>query len=288
MKQYLNLATKVLTEGKIKSDRTNTGTISFFGSQTKYNLENGLPIITTKKINFVAIIHELLWFIKGDTNIKYLVDNNVNIWNEWPFQIYQKSSYYQNESLSDFVLKIKNNPNFASKHGDLGPVYGKQWRNFNGVDQLEDAINLIKNDPDSRRIIISSWNPGDIKKMALPPCHAFFQFYVQDKYLSLQLYQRSGDIFLGVPFNITSYSVLLSLIAHHCNLTPKDFIHTIGDNHLYLNHLDQIKIQLKREPKTLPTLIIKNMRLKLEDYVFEDFELFNYEHDSPLKGKVAV
>lgn len=288
MEQYLNLLEKVLNEGNFKDDRTKVGTISYFSLQTRYNLENGLPIITTKEINFKAILHELLWFIKGDTNIRYLVLNDISIWNAWPFENFKKSIDYKNESIDQFIELIKKDSKFAQKYGDLGPVYGKQWRNFNGKDQLKDALKLLKENPNSRRIIISAWNPNDVDKMLLPPCHAFFQFYILDGKLSCQLYQRSADLFLGVPFNITSYSILTILIAHHLGLEAKEFIHVLGDAHIYKNHIEQVKSQLERKPYNLPQLKIKNKYQNIEDYNFSDFELLNYNHHPKIKGKVAV
>lgn len=287
MKQYLDLLNNVLINGTSKEDRTNTGTISYFGSQTRYSLQDGFPIITTKKVNFHAVIGELLWFIKGDTNIKFLVDNNINIWNEWPYENFKKSNEFQGEDIKQFIEKIKNSNDFAKKWGELGPVYGKQWRNFNGIDQLKNIIKEIKTNSTSRRLIVSSWNPNDISNMLLPPCHCFFQFYVNNNKLSCQLYQRSADLFLGVPFNISSYSLLTILIAKECGLEPYEFIHTIGDNHIYKNHIEQVNTQLKRVPKTLPKLIIKSNK-SIFDYQIDDFDLENYEYESPIKAKVAV
>ncbi|AOG60647.1 thymidylate synthase [Spiroplasma helicoides] len=289
MKQYLNLVKEVLRDGEKREDRTNTGTISKFGIQTRYDLREGFPLLTTKKVYFKAVVHEMLWFIKGDTNIKYLVDNNVRIWNEWPYEIFKNSTDFKNETIEEFVLKIKNDDDFAKKYGELGPVYGKQWRDFNGKDQLKSLIGQIKTNPYSRRLIISAWNPAEVDKMALPPCHALFQFYVsKEGFIDLQLYQRSGDIFLGVPFNIASYSLLLTLVALECNLTPRYFIHTIGDAHIYSNHLEQIKIQLEREPKKLASLKINFKNKSIFDINFEDIELVNYDSHPTIKGKVAV
>jgi len=288
MKQYLDLITHVLENGVKKDDRTNTGTISVFGYQARYNLEDGFPLVTTKKVHLKSIIHELLWFIKGDTNIKYLVDNGVNIWNEWPYEKFKLSEEYNNETLKEFVEKIKKSDEFALKFGELGPVYGKQWRNFNGVDQLKNLINDIKNNPDSRRHIISAWNPAEIKDMALPPCHAFMQFYVAEGKLSMQLYQRSGDIFLGVPFNIASYALLLMIVAKLTNLEPKDFVHTIGDAHIYSNHIEQVKLQLTREPYKLPKMLINPDVVAIEDLKYSDFKLVDYVSHERIKGKVAV
>ncbi|ALD66660.1 thymidylate synthase [Spiroplasma cantharicola] len=289
MKQYLDLVEEVLQTGERRNDRTNTGTISKFGTQSRYDLRNGFPLVTTKKLFFKAIVHEILWFISGDTNIKYLVDNKVNIWNEWPYEIYKKSKDFQNESLEEFVQKIKENKRFADLHGQLGPVYGKQWRDFNGVDQFKNLINDIKTNPFSRRHIISAWNPAEVNQMALPPCHSLFQFYVsKDGFIDLQLYQRSGDIFLGIPFNIASYSLLLELVAKECNLTARYFIHTIGDAHIYSNHIEQLKLQLTREPKKLPTLKINFKNKSIFDIKFEDILLEGYESHPTIKGAVAV
>ncbi|MBM7453592.1 thymidylate synthase [Acholeplasma morum] len=288
MRQYLDLCRHILTQGSLKTDRTNTGTKSVFGYQMRFDLEEGFPLLTTKKVFMKAIIHELLWFISGDTNIKYLVDKGVKIWNEWPYEAYKKHKDYQNESLEEFVDKIKSNPEFARVHGNLGPVYGAQWRNFNGVDQLQTVIDQIKNNPDSRRIILSAWNPADLDKMALPPCHAFLQFYVNNDELSLQLYQRSGDVFLGVPFNIASYSLLLMMVAQVTNLRPKTFVHTIGDAHIYSNHFDQIETQLSRTPRQLPKMIINSQVKSIFDFKYEDFKLEDYNPYPAIKGVVAV
>ena len=288
MKQYLELCKSVLENGIKKEDRTGTGTISYFGRQMRFNLNEGFPLLTTKRVHLKSIIHELLWFISGDTNIKYLVDNDVRIWNDWPYAAYQKSEDYQGETIEEFAAKIKESNEFAEKWGKLGPVYGKQWRNFNGVDQLEELINQIKTNPTSRRLIISAWNPGEIKDMALPPCHCFMQFYVNDGKLSCQLYQRSADIFLGVPFNIASYSLFTMMIAQVTGLGLGDFVHTIGDAHIYLNHLEQIDRQLKREPRALPKMIINPEVKSIYDFKFEDFELVDYNPHKGIKGKVAV
>lgn len=289
MKQYLDLINTVLTQGEKREDRTNTGTISHFGTQTRYDLREGFPLLTTKKVFFKAIVHEMLWFIKGDTNIKYLVDHDVKIWNEWPFEIYKKAPTYQGESLAEFVEKIKTDQAFATQYGELGPVYGKQWRDFNGVDQIQQLIQDIKTNPYSRRHLVSAWNPAQVNEMALPPCHSLFQFYVsKDGFLDLQLYQRSGDIFLGVPFNIASYSLLLTLVALECGLTPRYFIHTIGDAHIYLNHLEQINEQLTRQPRQLPQLKIDFSKKSIFDIKYEDISLTNYDPHPPIKGVVAV
>ncbi len=288
MEQYINLLKTILDKGSKKEDRTGTGTISYFGHQMRFNLEKGFPIITTKKIHLKSIIVELLWFIKGDTNIRYLVDNNVRIWNEWPYKKFKNSNEYNNESMSEFIEKIKIDDNFKDKWGDLGPVYGKQWRDFEGVDQFDNLINMIKTNPDSRRLILSAWNPKEVKNMALPPCHTLVQFYVKDNKLSCQLYQRSADVFLGVPFNIASYSLLTYMIAQVCNLKVGDFIHTIGDAHIYINHLDQVKEQLSREPKKLPNIILNKNIKNIYDFKLEDFTLESYEAWPRIKAKVAV
>lgn len=288
MKQYLDLCRHVLENGTHKDDRTGTGTTSLFGYQARYNLEEGFPLLTTKRVYLRAILHELLWFVSGDTNIKYLVDNDVKIWNEWPYEAFKKSADYQGESLDQFVQKIKDSDTFAKKHGDLGPVYGKQWRNFNGVDQLLNVIEEIKHNPNSRRLIVNAWNPAELKDMALPPCHMMFHFYVNDGKLSLQLYQRSADIFLGVPFNIASYALLLMMVAQVTNLKPYEFIHTLGDAHIYDNHIDQINLQLSREPRKLPMMTLNPEIKNILDFKFEDFELSDYHPHKAIKGAVAV
>ena len=292
MKQYLELCQKVLNEGNYKSDRTGTGTYSYFGAQMRFPLSEGFPLLTTKKVYLKAIIHELLWFINGDTNIRYLVQNGVKIWNEWPYEIYTKSSDYQGESLDEFIEKIKDDEEFANKHGNLGPVYGKQWRAFgienHEVDQLKGVIDLIKNNPDSRRMLVCAWNPLVIDQMALPPCHSLFQFYVSEGKLSCQLYQRSADLFLGVPFNIASYALLTMMVAKVCNLELGDFVHTLGDAHIYSNHLEQVNLQLTRTPRKLPKMIIKSNPTNIEDFKYEDFELVEYNPYPTIKGKVAV
>ena len=263
MKQYLDLLSRIKEEGIKKEDRTGTGTISIFGHQMRFNLNEGFPLCTTRRVYLRAIIHELLWFIKGDTNIKYLVDNNVRIWNEWPYADYTKHPDYQGETLDEFVEKIKNDDEFAAKHGNLGPVYGQQWRGFRGpdgivVDQLFKVIEEMKKNPDSRRLIVNAWNAALIDQMALPPCHTMFQFYVCDNKLSCMLYQRSADVFLGVPFNIASYALLTMIIADVCGFELGDFVHTLGDAHIYLNHIDQVNLQLSRDTIPLPKMIIKN------------------------------
>jgi len=287
MEQYLDFLQHILNNGKTKTDRTNVGIISTFGYQMRFDLSEGFPLLTTKKVHFKSIVHELLWFIKGDTNIKYLVDNDVRIWNEWPYRNFQNSADYQGETQTEFIEKIKNDTFFAEKHGNLGPVYGKQWRDFNGFDQLQYVIDEIKNNSDSRRLIVNAWNPPQLKDMALPPCHLMFQFYVCDNKLSLQMYQRSADAFLGVPFNIASYALLLMLVAKVADLEPSELVHTVGDAHIYLNHLEQVKLQLSRTPKKLPKLILSDKK-SIEDFVFEDIKLEDYYPHPIIKGKVAV
>jgi len=288
MKPYLDLCRHVMDHGSFKMDRTGTGTKSVFGYQMRFDLSDGFPLLTTKKVHLKSIIHELLWFINGDTNIKYLVDHDVRIWNEWPYRTYTLSSDYQGETMDQYVENIKTDPKFAEKYGDLGPVYGAQWRKFNGVDQLQYILDEINNNPDSRRMILSAWNPAEIKNMALPPCHTLIQFYVRDSKLSLQLYQRSADIFLGVPFNIASYALLLMMIAQVTNLEVGEFVHTLGDAHIYSNHFDQIELQLSREPRKRPIMKINPNVKSLFDFKFEDFELTEYTPYPAIKGKVAV
>jgi thymidylate synthase len=264
MRQYLELMQHVLEQGHKKSDRTGTGTLSVFGYQMRFNLGNGFPLVTTKKCHLKSIIHELLWFLQGGTNIKYLNDNGVSIWNEW-----------------------------ADENGNLGPIYGCQWRSWpktdgQHVDQITQVIKQIKETPDSRRMIVSAWNVGDLDKMKLPPCHAFFQFYVADGKLSCQLYQRSADIFLGIPFNIASYALLTLMVAQSCNLEPGELIHTLGDAHLYLNHLDQAREQLSRQPRGLPLMKLNPAVLNILDYNFTDFTLENYNPHPMIKAPIAV
>ncbi len=287
MKQYLEFLDHILEKGSNKPDRTNTGIISTFGYQMRFDLSEGFPLLTTKKVHLKSIIHELLWFVKGDTNLKYLADNKVRIWNEWPYRKFINSPDYNNETMKEYIELIKSDDGFAKKHGDLGPVYGKQWRDFSGYDQLGNVISEIKNNPNSRRLIVSAWNPPQLKDMALPPCHLLFQFYVNDGKLSLQLYQRSGDAFLGVPFNIASYALLLMMVAEVCNLEVGDFVHTVGDAHIYLNHLEQVNLQLSRTPRKLPRMIIKHHD-NIEDYQFDDFVLTDYNPHPVIKGKVAI
>ena len=292
MKQYLDMCRYILEHGEDRPDRTGTGTRSVFGYQTRYDLREGFPLLTTKKMYLRPIAEELLWFIKGDTNIKYLVDRNVKIWNEWPYEDFKKSEDFNGETLEEFVEKIKNDDEFAKKHGNLGPVYGAQWRNFNneGTDQLMKLIDSLKNNPFSRRHIISAWNPSQVDEMALPPCHTLMQFYVSsDKnYLSCQLYQRSADTFLGVPFNIASYALLTCMLAQVCGYEPKEFIHTIGDAHIYKNHFDVVKTQIEREPLPLPHLVLNKDIDNLFDFEIEDIKLEGYQSHGPLKGKVSV
>ena len=264
MKQYLNLMQKVLDEGQEKSDRTGTGTLSIFGHQMKFDLSKGFPLVTTKKVHLKSIIHELIWFLQGSTNISYLKENGVSIWDEW-----------------------------ADENGDLGPVYGAQWRSWpdgnNGtIDQIENLINGINNNPDSRRHIVSAWNPALVDEMALPPCHSLFQFYVANGELSCQLYQRSADIFLGVPFNIASYALLTHMIAQVCNLKAGKFVHTLGDAHLYINHLEQAKLQLSREVMGLPELKLSSNVNNIFDFKFEDIEIVNYESHPAISAPIAV
>lgn len=290
MRQYLDLIQTILDEGEDRLDRTGVGTRSIFGYQARYDLRDGFPLVTTKRVHLRSILEELLWFLSGSTNIEPLVQRNVRIWNEWPYEIFTKSDDYEGETLDEFVEKIKSDETFANKYGELGPVYGKQWRDFGGVDQIESLITSLKENPFSRRHIVSAWNPAELENMALPPCHAFFQFYVSadEKYLSCQLYQRSGDVFLGVPFNIASYALLLEMVAHVCGYEAKDFVHTIGDAHIYSNHFDQVKTQLEREPKPLPKLVINRDVDNIFDFKYEDFEIVDYEYHPAIRGKVAV
>lgn len=292
MKQYLDFLRHIKTKGIKKDDRTKTGTISVFGYQMRFDLKEGFPLLTTKRVHLKSIIHELLWFISGETNIKYLVDNGVRIWNEWPYEKYKKSSDYQGETIDEYVEKIKADPEFAKKWGDLGPVYGRQWRHFEGkdrvVDQIAKVIHEIKTNPNSRRLIVNSWHAAYVDEMALPPCHMMFQFYVQDNKLSCQLYQRSADAFLGVPFNIASYSLLTMMVAKICNLEFGEFVHTMGDAHIYLNHLEQVDLQLSREPRNLPKMIIHGDQKSIDDFKYEDFELVDYNPHKGIKGVVAV
>ena len=269
MKQYLDILNRILTEGTQKGDRTGTGTISIFGTQSRYNLQDGFPLLTTKKLHLKSIIYELLWFLQGDTNVKYLQEHGVRIWNEW-----------------------------ADENGELGPVYGHQWRSWPDyagatIDQIQYVVDQLKNNPDSRRMIVSAWNVAEVNKMALPPCHTIFQFYTAPlpdgrRRLSLQLYQRSADTFLGVPFNIASYALLLQMMAQVCDMVPGDFIHTTGDTHLYLNHLEQARLQLTREPRPLPTMKINPDVKSIFDFHYEDFELVGYDPHPHIKAEVSV
>ena len=301
MQQYLDLVRHIRDQGVFKEDRTGTGTLSVFGYQMRFDLAEGFPLVTTKKVHLKSIIHELLWFIKGDTNIRYLVQNGVGIWNEWPYQSWLRQTGRDKDlemhssewklGLKEFVERIKSDADFAGQYGDLGPVYGRQWRNFEGVDQLSQLIEDIKTNPDSRRLIVSAWNPKDIPVMAksgLPPCHSIFQFYVSEGRLSCQLYQRSADVFLGVPFNIASYAALTMMIAQVTDLKLGDFVHTFGDAHLYTNHMQQIEEQLGREPLPLPKLIINSQVKNLFDFVYDDFQLDDYQCHPGISAPVAV
>ena len=301
MQQYLDLVRHIRDQGVFKEDRTGTGTLSVFGYQMRFNLAEGFPLVTTKKVHLKSIIHELLWFIKGDTNIRYLVENGVGIWNEWPYQSwlrqtgrdkdYEMHSAEWKLGLKEFVERIKSDSEFAEKFGDLGPVYGRQWRNFEGVDQLSQVVEDIKSNPDSRRLIVSAWNPKDIPvmvKSGLPPCHSLFQFYVSEGRLSCQLYQRSADVFLGVPFNIASYAALTMMVAQVTGLKLGDFVHTFGDAHLYTNHMQQIEEQLTRSPHPLPKLTINTEVNNLVDFVYDDFQLQNYQSHPAISAPVAV
>lgn len=290
MQQYLDLCRHVLEHGEKREDRTGTGTISTFGYQMRFDLTKGFPLLTTKKVFYRGIFEELLWFLSGNTNIKPLVDKKVGIWNEWPYDKYSKSPDFKGETLEEFIEKIRDDQEFADKYGDLGPVYGKQWRDFNGVDQISQLIDGIKNNPFSRRHLVVAYNPSEVKDMALPPCHSLFQFYVSadGKKLSCQLYQRSGDVFLGVPFNIASYSLLLAMVAQVCDLEPYEFIHTFGDVHIYLNHLDQINEQLSRTPRPLPKLVLNKDVKNIFDFKYEDIKIEDYDPYPAIKGAVSV
>lgn len=290
MKQYLELLETILEKGSDRPDRTSTGTRSIFGYQMRFDLADGFPLLTTKKIHFKSLAVELLWFIKGSTNIRPLVLENVRIWNEWPYQKYTQHPKFKGESMEEFIAKIKDDEVFALKFGDLGPVYGKQWRDFDGVDQLAELIEGLKKNPFSRRHIISSWNPSQLDNMALPPCHMMMQFYVSSdqKRLSCQLYQRSADTFLGVPFNIASYALLTMMIAQVCGYEVGEFVHTFGDVHIYNDHREQVAIQLTRQPKPLPTLRFARNITDIEDFRYEDFVLENYDPYPLIKGKVSV
>ena len=312
--EYLNMCRYVLENGNQKSDRTGTGTYSVFGYQMRFDLQKGFPLLTTKRIPFRLIASELLWFIKGDTNIRYLLQHNNHIWNEWAFKNWIESDEYKGPDMKDFGLRsqmddsfkqlyehemntfverILDDESFAKKYGELGPVYGKQWRAWEttqgeAIDQLKNLIEQIKVNPDSRRLIVSSWSPEFTPQMALPPCHTLFQFYVHDGKLSCQLYQRSGDIFLGVPFNIASYALLTHLIAHECRLQVGEFVHTLGDAHIYSNHVEQVKTQLTREPRPFPTIHINKDKLSLFDIEMEDISIEGYDPHPTIKAPIAV
>jgi len=309
MKQYLILLDHILGKGHKKANRTGIGTTSIFGYQMRFDLSEGFPLLTTKKISFKFIAYELLWFLRGDTNIKFLVDNNVSIWNEWAYQFfleennlvekYPRYSSVWKEELKNFINSIKMDEEFAKKWGELGPIYGKQWVRWEDkfgeeINQVQNLIDLIKTDPTSRRLIINGWNVGEIQELiknhhhAPPPCHTLFQFMVIDNKLSCQLYQRSADVFLGVPFNIASYALLTTMVAQVCNLVPGEFIHTFGDVHIYDNHLEQVKLQLSRTPKDLPKLKLNPKITSIFDFKYEDFELIGYDPHPAIKGDVAV
>lgn len=312
--QYLQLLRDVLKDGVRKQDRTGTGTISTFGYQMRFPLEEGFPLLTTKRVSFKLIASELIWFMRGDTNIRYLLQHNNNIWNEWAFKRWAESGEYSGPDMTDFGLRsqqdrafaaayeeqmnafksrILEDDGFAARYGELGDVYGKQWRAWkttqgDTIDQLKDVIETIKHNPDSRRLIVSAWNPEDVPTMALPPCHTMFQFYVAEGKLSCQLYQRSGDIFLGIPFNIASYALLTHLIAHECGLGVGDFVHTLGDAHIYNNHLEQIEAQLSREPKPLPLLKLNPDKTSAFEFELSDLTLEGYDPHPAIKAPVAV
>ena len=292
MRQYHELMERVLREGSDKSDRTGTGTLSVFGHQMRFDLAEGFPMITTKKLHLKSILHELIWFISGDTNIRYLCQNGVRIWDDWPFATYSKSADYDGIDIKEFAARIASDADFAAKWGDLGPVYGFQWRFWPGpngpVDQLRDVLEGIRSNPDGRRHIVSAWNPGYIDQMALPPCHAFFQFYVVEGRLSCQLYQRSADIFLGVPFNIASYALLIHMMAQDLGLQVGDFVHSLGDAHIYSNHTDQVRLQLSRDLRPLPTLSLNPNVKSLFDFRYEDVALLNYDPHPHIPAPVAV
>ena len=301
MKQYLDLVRYIRDNGVVKGDRTGTGTRSVFGYQMRFDLSEGFPLVTSKKVHLKSILHELLWFIRGDTNIRYLVENGVGIWNDWPYQSWLRQTGQEDDlpmysaewkaGMKEFVERIRTDAAFAKQWGDLGPVYGHQWRNFEGVDQLTQLVDDIKTNPDSRRLLVSAWNPKDIPvmvKSGLPPCHSLFQFYVTEGRLSCQLYQRSADVFLGVPFNIASYSILTMMIAQVTGLKLGDFVHTFGDAHLYNNHMEQVEEQLSRSTFPLPKLVINPKVNNLFDFVYDDFELQDYQSHGPISAPVAV
>ncbi|MDB5161038.1 MAG: Thymidylate synthase [Candidatus Saccharibacteria bacterium] len=305
MRQYLDLLQDIKQNGVKKSDRTGTGTISVFGRQMRFDLSEGFPAMTTKKLFMRGITHELIWFLQGSTNIKYLVDNDVHIWDEWPYRYYlmqqgkevpPSDSAEWKAGIKEFTEKIKSDDEFAKKWGELGPVYGYQWRNWPApdgrhIDQIKNVIETIKSNPDSRRMIVSAWNVADIDEMAkagIPPCHLLFQFYVADGKLSCQMYQRSADTFLGVPFNIASYALLTMMIAQVTGLKAGDFVHTFGDTHLYVNHLEQVDLQLSREPKPLPKLKLNPDIKNISDFKYEDIELVGYESHPAISAPIAV
>ncbi len=305
MKQYLNLLQDILDNGVKKADRTGTGTVSVFGRQMRFDLAKGFPAMTTKKLYMRSIIHELLWFLKGSSNIEYLVQNDVHIWDEWPFKAYliknkkpvpATGSSEWSEGIKAFAEKVKTDAAFAKEFGELGPVYGYQWRSWpkpdgGHIDQIAQVIAHLKKNPDDRRVIVSAWNVADIEEMAkagLPPCHCLFQFYVADGKLSCQLYQRSADVFLGVPFNIASYALLTMMVAQVVGLELGEFVHTFGDVHIYLNHMEQVKLQLSRSPKALATMAINPNVKSIFDFKFEDFELKNYDSHPAIKAPIAV
>jgi thymidylate synthase len=292
MQQYHQLLQHILDNGIYKSDRTGTGTYSVFGYQMRFNLQEGFPLVTTKKLHLKSIVHELLWFLQGDSNIQYLCKNGVRIWDDWPFAKYKASSEYQGEDLKAFGARIAADDAFAKQWGNLGPVYGVQWRSWQGangtsVDQITQLIQQIKTNPDSRRLIVSAWNVPQINDMALPPCHTMFQFYVANGKLSCQLYQRSADVFLGVPFNIASYALFTMMIAQVCDLEPGDFVHTFGDAHLYSNHIEQAKLQLSRELRPLPQIKINEAVKDIFGFKYEDFSLVDYNPHPHISAEVA-
>lgn len=299
METYLNLLRKVKKEGTVRKDRTGVGTTSMFGAQARFDLTNGFPLLTTKKMHLRAIIHELLWFLQGDTNIRYLAQNKVHIWDDWVFDAYKNSAEYSGENIKEFSARVAAEEIFSKKWGNLGPVYGKQWRRWGApdgseIDQISYAIEQIKTNPDSRRIIISGWNVADLQglitgqRSAPPLCHTIFQFYVDDGYLSCQLYQRSADLFLGVPFNIASYSLLTMMIAQVCGLKAKEFIHTFGDLHIYSNHMQQVEEQLSRELRPLPHMEINPTVNNIDAFSFDDFQLKNYDPHPRIAAPIAV
>jgi thymidylate synthase len=311
---YLTLGRKLLEEGHVKNDRTGTGTLSTFGYQMRFNLAEGFPLLTTKRVPFGLIKSELLWFLKGDTNIRFLLEHNNHIWDEWAFERYIKSDAYTGPDMSNFGHRVNTDPEFkklydeehqkfceailndeafAAKFGELGNIYGAQWRHWetkNGefIDQIKNVIEMIRTTPDSRRLLVSAWNPEDVPSMALPPCHTMFQFYVADNKLSCQLYQRSADVFLGVPFNIASYALLTHLIAHETGLEVGDFVHTLGDAHLYQNHIEQMKEQLSREVRSFPTLILNKEKSSVFDFDMDDIQIEGYNPHPTIKAPIAV